>query len=82
MSAVMILALMTTLLTGGSDSGNTTKGADEIDITKLPSRFDLRNVDGKNYVTPVKTQPKTMSFIMNLQLFLRVLTKRKLPKVR
>lgn len=56
MSVIIMIALMTTLLTGCSDSGNTTKGKDEIDVTKLPSRFDLRNVDGKNYVTPVKTQ--------------------------
>ena len=52
MSAVMMIALMTALLTGC----NISKGTDEIDVTKLPSRFDLRNVDGKNYVTPVKTQ--------------------------
>ncbi len=56
LSAIMMIALTTTLLTGCSDSGNTDKKADEIDITKLPSQFDLRNVDGKNYVTPVKTQ--------------------------
>ena len=28
----------------------------EIDVTELPSRFDLRDIDGKNYVTPVKVQ--------------------------
>ena len=27
-----------------------------IDLNNLPSKFDLRNVDGKNYVTPVKAQ--------------------------
>ncbi len=48
----MILTLITALLTGC----NTSRSTDEIDITKLPSRFDLRNADGKNYVTPVKTQ--------------------------
>ena len=28
----------------------------EIDASKLPSKVDLRDFDGKNYVTPVKTQ--------------------------
>ena len=28
----------------------------EIDVSGLPSKFDLRNVDGKNYVSPVKLQ--------------------------
>ncbi len=56
MSTVIMIASITILLTGCLDSGNINKDVDEIDITKLPSRFDLRNVDGKNYVTPVKTQ--------------------------
>lgn len=29
---------------------------EEIDASKLPSKIDLRNYEGKNYVTPVKTQ--------------------------
>ncbi len=29
---------------------------DEIDAAKLPSKIDLRDYDGKNYVTPVKSQ--------------------------
>ena len=56
LSAVMMIALITVSLVGCSDSGNTTKEADEVGVTKLPSKFDLRNADGKNYVTPVKTQ--------------------------
>ena len=27
-----------------------------IDVSTLPSKFDLRDVDGKNYVSPVKLQ--------------------------
>lgn len=40
--------------------GSTTPSEEEtfavIDSAKLPSKVDLRNFDGKNYVTPVKTQ--------------------------
>ena len=38
-------------------AGNNGNDAAEItDAAKLPAKFDLRNVDGKNYVTPVKAQ--------------------------
>lgn len=50
LSAILMLFLITGCTNG---SGNDEK---EIDVSELPSRFDLRNVDGKNYVTPVKTQ--------------------------
>ncbi|MBQ3330732.1 MAG: hypothetical protein IJG87_06090 [Ruminococcus sp.] len=49
--SLILLALFLTGCTNGA--GNDVK---EVDTTELPSRFDLRNVDGKNYVTPVKTQ--------------------------
>ena len=32
------------------------KKAEITDASQLPSKFDLRNADGKNYVTPVKAQ--------------------------
>lgn len=32
------------------------KKAEITDTSQLPSKFDLRNADGKNYVTPVKAQ--------------------------
>lgn len=51
-----MIASITILLTGCSDSGNLKKDVDEVNITKLPAKFDLRNVNGKNYVTPVKAQ--------------------------
>ena len=50
LSAILMLFLIT-----GCTNGSRTNEK-EIDISELPSRFDLRNVDGKNYVTPVKTQ--------------------------
>ncbi len=28
----------------------------DVDVSELPSKFDLRDVDGKNYVSPVKSQ--------------------------
>ena len=42
--------------TGGS--GETAAAEDylEIDASQLPSKVDLRDFEGKNYVTPVKTQ--------------------------
>ena len=51
LSAVILSALF---MTGCSNTaGNAER---EIDIKELPSKFDLRNADGKNYVTPVKCQ--------------------------
>lgn len=53
-SLAMSVILLTFLITGCTNvSGNAEK---DIEISQLPSRFDLRDVDGKNYVTPVKTQ--------------------------
>lgn len=51
---ILSVVLMMLFITGCTNgSGNNEK---EIDNTELPPRFDLRNADGKNYVTPVKTQ--------------------------
>ena len=47
---------------GGDESKATADSATsqtepvKADVGKLPAKFDLRNVDGKNYVTPVKCQ--------------------------
>ena len=49
--SVIIIVLFLTGCSGGA--GNAEK---EIDVSELPARFDLRDSDGKNYVTPVKTQ--------------------------
>ena len=49
--SMMILSLFITGCTNGTGNDE-----EKIEITDLPSRFDLRDVDGKNYVTPVKTQ--------------------------
>ena len=58
MKKIIALALGVILLmiymTGCTNS--TQNDEKEIDITELPSRFDLRDIDGKNYVTPVKAQ--------------------------
>lgn len=56
-----ILAIIISLLTlcsvaACSSPASVEEDFEEIDASKLPSKIDLRNFDGKNYVTPVKTQ--------------------------
>ena len=52
-----VSALMLTACAGPGDIDVAAEdGAEKLDITALPSKFDLRNADGKNYVTPVKCQ--------------------------
>ena len=42
---------------GSADKAAVDNGSfDEIDAAKLPSKIDLRDYDGKNYVTPIKSQ--------------------------
>ena len=50
LSAIFIILLIT------GCTNNTENDEKEIDISELPARFDLRDVDGKNYVTPVRIQ--------------------------
>ena len=53
--AVLLSVILMTALAGCA--GKSVRKADEvIDVAKLPAKFDLRNVDGQNYVTPVKCQ--------------------------
>ena len=40
----------------GSGGATADEAFTEIDAAKLPSKIDLRDFEGKNYVTPVKTQ--------------------------
>ena len=56
MSAVVLTASVSALLTGCTDPDSEVVDEKEIDINDLPSKFNLRNADGKNYVTPVKSQ--------------------------
>lgn len=55
-SAIVLTASVSALLSGCADTGTVSEDK-EIDINDLPSKFNLRNADGKNYVTPVK-KPK------------------------
>ena len=56
----VILSALTLCTVTACSSGSGTPSAEEdfteIDAAKLPSKVDLRNFEGKNYVTPVKTQ--------------------------
>ena len=51
-AAVLLLWLLCSAAGCSTGSGV----SDEVDVTKLPSKVDLRDYDGKNYVTPVKCQ--------------------------
>lgn len=55
---LLSVILMMLLITGCTNDTGETEDEDEkeIEITDLPARFDLRDADGKNYVTPVRTQ--------------------------
>ena len=56
----IILSALTLCSFTACSAGNETLTAEEdfevIDASKLPSKVDLRNFEGKNYVTPVKNQ--------------------------
>ena len=57
--AVILSALTlctVTACSSGSGMPSAEEDFTEIDAAKLPSKVDLRNFEGKNYVTPVKTQ--------------------------
>lgn len=53
--AVVLTTSVSALLTG-CKAPDAVAEDKEIDINDLPSKFNLRNADGKNYVTPVKSQ--------------------------
>ena len=50
------LSMVLTALFITGCANNTANEKKEVVATELPSKFDLRNADGKNYVTPVKCQ--------------------------
>ena len=53
--AVLLSAILMAALAGCA--GKSVRESEEvIDAAKLPAKYDLRNVDGQNYVTPVKCQ--------------------------
>ena len=58
MKKLLVLMMSAILMTSFAGcAGNSAKPAEETTDTKqMPSKFDLRNADGKNYVTPVKSQ--------------------------
>lgn len=57
-AAVICAALLCSAAACSSQSENNTESAsfEKVDASKLPSKVDLRDFDGKNYVTPVKNQ--------------------------
>ena len=62
LSVILMMLLITGCTNGtGNNEDDTSEPSSEsdkkeVDVSELPSGFDLRNADGKNYVTPVKTQ--------------------------
>ena len=56
LAAAILISAITVVLSGCSKSVDDTQDFEIVDTQKLPSKVDLRDYNGKNYVTPVKTQ--------------------------
>ena len=56
LAAAILMTACSVLLSGCSNSVEDLEDFEVIDAEKLPSKVDLRDYNGKNYVTPVKTQ--------------------------
>ena len=54
--ALLLSVLIVCLCTACSSEKKDNDGFEKIDVSDLPSKLDLRDFDGKNYVTPVKSQ--------------------------